>query len=50
MGQPNLRTLQAMLQHMLEEQKALRAFVEVQFAIIRSRDHVAVSKTNRLDL
>ena len=39
MAQPDLRVLQTMVQRVLDEQKALREFLEVQFAMIRSRDH-----------
>jgi hypothetical protein len=38
MAAPDLRMLQTMVQRMLDEQKALREFLEVQFAMIRSRD------------
>ena len=38
MAGPDLTLLQTMIQRMLDEQKALRDFLEVQFAMIRNRD------------
>jgi hypothetical protein len=48
MAEPGLRILQAMVQRMLDEQKALREFLEVQFAMIRSRDHRIEGHDNEL--
>ena len=39
MAEPDLKILQSMVQRVLDEQKALREFLEVQFAMIRSRDY-----------
>lgn len=38
MAEPDLKLLQTMVQRVLDEQKAMREFLEVQFAMIRSRD------------
>ncbi len=38
MAGPDLRMLQTMVQRVLDEQKSLREFLEIQFAMIRSRD------------
>ena len=38
MAEPDLKLLQTMVQRVLDEQKTLREYLEVQFAMIRSRD------------
>jgi hypothetical protein len=44
MAEPDLRELQTMVQRVLDEQRALREFVEMQLAMIRNHDQVAASK------
>ncbi|MDP3895281.1 MAG: hypothetical protein Q8Q62_01255 [Mesorhizobium sp.] len=38
MAEPDLKLLQTMVQRVLDEQKSFREFLEVQFALVRSRD------------